>query len=63
MAALHIDAQDRILSMLRQVVGHENFHKGQRDIIENIMAGSDGLVILHTGGGKTLCFTLPALLT
>ncbi|MEM6478660.1 MAG: DNA helicase RecQ, partial [Pseudomonadota bacterium] len=47
---------------LRDVFGFEAFRPGQEEIVEAVTAGEDVLAIMPTGGGKSLCFQLPALL-
>ncbi len=47
---------------LKQNFGFETFRAGQREIVENILAGQDMLVLMPTGGGKSLTYQLPALL-
>jgi len=54
--SLHID------QALKQNFGFETFRAGQREIVENILAGQDMLVLMPTGGGKSLTYQLPALL-
>ena len=48
--------------LLRRVFGHEDFRGPQRAIVEHIAAGGDALVLMPTGGGKSLCYQVPALL-
>jgi ATP-dependent DNA helicase RecQ len=50
------------LEILRRVFGHQDFHGAQRAIVEHVAGGGDALVLMPTGGGKSLCYQLPALL-
>jgi ATP-dependent DNA helicase RecQ len=47
--------------ILQQVFGYPEFRGQQRDIIETAIEGRDALVIMPTGGGKSLCYQIPAL--
>jgi ATP-dependent DNA helicase RecQ len=47
---------------LKKYFGFGSFRPGQRDIVEDVLAGRDVLAIMPTGGGKSLCFQLPAVL-
>jgi ATP-dependent DNA helicase RecQ len=47
--------------ILREVFGHAGFRGRQREIVEHVLAGGSGLVLMPTGGGKSLCFQVPAL--
>ncbi len=48
-------------SLLQQVFGFADFRPGQREIVEAVTDGRDTLAIMPTGGGKSLCYQLPAL--
>jgi ATP-dependent DNA helicase RecQ len=55
-------ARDPALDTLRTVFGHPAFRGSQRDIVTHVKEGGDALVLMPTGGGKSLCYQLPALL-
>lgn len=50
------------LEALEKHFGHRQFLHGQEQIISSILSGQDGLVVMPTGGGKSLCYQLPALI-
>jgi ATP-dependent DNA helicase RecQ len=50
-----------IESILQSVFGYQAFRGPQRDIIEHVTAGGDALVLMPTGGGKSLCYQIPAI--
>ena len=50
------------LQTLRRVFGFEAFRGAQEEIVEHVVGGGDALVLMPTGGGKSLCYQLPALL-
>ena len=53
---------DPLLQTLRDRFGHEQFRPNQREVCEAVTAGDDCLVVMPTGGGKSLCYQLPGLL-
>src|SRR5262245_61994650 len=49
-------------TLLRDVFGHAGFRGGQETAVDALVAGSDAVVLLPTGGGKSLCYQVPAVL-
>ena len=52
----------RARESLREVFGYDEFLPGQADVVASVLSGRDTLAVLPTGGGKSVCFQLPALL-
>jgi ATP-dependent DNA helicase RecQ len=53
---------ERAAATLREVFGHAAFRGHQADVVAHVAQGGDALVLMPTGGGKSLCYQIPALL-
>ncbi len=47
--------------VLRRIFGYESFRGDQQDIVDHVVSGGDALVLMPTGGGKSLCYQIPSL--
>jgi len=52
-----------LTAQLQDYFGFDGFKEPQETIIKNLLAGNDALVIMPTGGGKSLCYQLPAIIS
>ena len=48
-------------NVLRETFGYAAFRDGQEEVVDHVVAGGDALVLMPTGGGKSLCYQIPSL--
>ncbi len=55
------DPIDRAETLLREIWGHDELRTLQREAVQSVLDGRDTLLVLPTGGGKSVCYQLPPL--
>lgn len=55
-------AWNQVQAKFQQIWGYSDFRSPQGEIVQSLLSGQDALVVMPTGGGKSICFQLPALL-
>jgi ATP-dependent DNA helicase RecQ len=61
-AELELSALDQAREILHRYWGYPDFRPGQDQAVRNVLSGADSLTIMPTGGGKSLCYQVPAML-
>ena len=61
--AISVEKNLNLTAQLQDYFGFNGFKEPQETIIKNLLAGNDALVIMPTGGGKSLCYQLPAIIS
>jgi len=60
---MEIKADVSLRNLLKEIFGYDTFKGQQEEIIRHLMSGGDAFVIMPTGGGKSMCYQLPALIS
>ena len=59
---VNLSAEEQPLFVLQKIFGHEAFRQGQKETIDNILAGNDNIALLPTGGGKSIIYSVAAII-
>lgn len=57
-----VETREQVLAALQKYWGYDQLRSPQGEVIQSLISGQDTLIVMPTGGGKSLCFQLPALL-
>ena len=57
-----INSESQVREALQKYWGYDQLRSPQGEVIQSLISGQDALIVMPTGGGKSLCFQLPALL-
>ncbi|HSV77386.1 MAG TPA: DNA helicase RecQ [Bacteroidales bacterium] len=60
---MEVRADVSLKDLLKEIFGYDTFKGQQEDVIRHLIAGGDAFVIMPTGGGKSMCYQLPALIS
>lgn len=55
-------ADSSAVAILHELFGYKDFRGAQAEIVAHVLSGGDALVLMPTGGGKSLCYQLPAIM-
>lgn len=58
----HKGRMDKSIELLKTVYGYDSFRPPQKDIVNYVVSGEDALVLMPTGGGKSICYQIPVLM-